>query len=204
MISWNEITSRAENEGRTYLMEHECKELLEKQGIPTTGASAARSSAEAVEISNRIGYPVVLKVLSPEVIHKSDAGGVKLNLKNAAEVERAFNEIETAFADKKLAGVAVQKMASPGLEAIIGVSRDPTFGPVLMFGLGGVFVEVLKDVSFRILPVTEADIDALIREIRGYTLLRGYRGTSVDLPALKELLLKISEMVMRYPGDQGG
>lgn len=199
MISWNEITSRAENEGRTYLMEHECKELLEKQGIPTTGASAARSSAEAVEISNRIGHPVVLKVLSPEVIHKSDAGGVKLNLKNAAEVERAFNEIETAFADKKLAGVAVQKMASPGLEAIIGVSRDPTFGPVLMFGLGGVFVEVLKDVSFRILPVTEADIDALIREIRGYTLLRGYRGTSVDLPALKELLLKISEMVMRYP-----
>ncbi len=199
MILRDKIISRAQGEGRAYLMEHECKEILEKQGLSTTGASAVQTREEAVELSSRIGYPVVLKVLSPEVVHKSDAGGVKLNLKSAAEVERAFDEIERAFAGKKLAGVAVQKMASPGLEAIIGVNRDPTFGPVLMFGLGGIFVEVLKDVSFRILPVTGKDIDAMLREIRGYTLLKGYRGRSVDLPALKELLLKVSELVLCYP-----
>ncbi len=199
MILRDKIISQAQDEGRSYLMEHECKEILERQGLPTTGASAAQSREEAVELSSRIGYPVVLKVLSPEVVHKSDAGGVKLNLKNAAEVERAFAEIEIAFAGTKLAGVAVQKMASPGLEAIIGVSRDPTFGPVIMFGLGGVFVEVLQDVSFRILPVTEKDIEAMLEEIRGYTLLQGYRGTAVDLAALKELLLKVSELVLCHP-----
>ncbi len=199
MKSWNKIVGRARDEKRTYLMEHECKSILEEQGIPTTGASVARTADEAVDICGRIGYPVVLKVLSPEVVHKSDAGGVKLNLQNAAEVKGAFAEIETAFADKDLIGVAVQKMAPPGLEAIIGVSKDPTFGPALMFGLGGVFVEVLKDVSFRILPVTETDIDAMIGEIQGYTLLAGYRGTSIDLPALKQLLHKISGLVTRHP-----
>ena len=180
-------------------MEHESKELLERQGISTTGAAVACTAAEAVEIGNQIGYPVVLKILSPEVIHKSDAGGVKLNLENAAAVERAYAEITHAFRDKHVAGVAVQKMASPGLEVIVGVSRDPSFGPVLMFGLGGVFVELLQDVSFRVLPVTEADIEEMIAEIRGYPLLRGYRGTAVDLGALKELLRRISGMVTRYP-----
>jgi len=199
MQMWDEITSRALGEGRSYLMEHEAKALLEREGIATTGAEAARSAAEAVEISSRIGYPVVLKVLSPQVIHKSDAGGVKLNLNNAAEVEEAFTEIARAFGDKELAGVAVQKMAPPGLEAIVGLSRDPTFGPVLMFGLGGVFVEVIKDVSFRVLPVTEADLDEMLAEIRAYPLLRGFRGRAVDLPALKDLLLRVSAMVMRRP-----
>lgn len=199
MKLWNKIIDQARNEERTYLMEHECKSILEEQGISTTGASVARSVDEAAEISNRIGYPVVLKVLSPDVIHKSDSGGVKLNLKNASEVEHAFAEIKNAFAGQNMIGVAVQKMASPGLEAIIGVSKDPTFGPALMFGLGGVFVEVLKDVSFRILPVTESDIDAMIREIRGYTLLTGYRGTSIDIPALKQLLHNISELVINHP-----
>lgn len=198
-VIWNEVISRAENEERTYLMEHECKELLEREGISTSRASVAQSVDEAVEWSNKIGYPVVLKVLSPEVIHKSDRGGVKLNLKDAIEVERAFKEIIRAFPDKKIAGVAVQKMAAPGLEAIVGVSRDPAFGPVLMFGLGGVFVEVLKDVSFRILPVTERDIEEMVRELRGYSLLQGYRGTAVDFLALKELLLKVSALAMRYP-----
>jgi acyl-CoA synthetase (NDP forming) len=196
---WDEIINRARIEDRTYLLEHECKQILERQGIPTTGAAAAQSAAEALEISGTIGYPVVLKVLSPEVVHKSDAGGVKLNLENAAAVKRAYNEIIKTFTGKKLAGVAVQKMAPPGLEAIVGISRDPTFGPVLMFGLGGVFVEVLKDVSFRILPVKDEDIEEMIKEIRGYTLLRGYRGTAVDLPALKELLGRLSALAISRP-----
>ncbi|HHW74506.1 MAG TPA: acyl-CoA synthetase, partial [Firmicutes bacterium] len=106
MKLWDDLISRAENEGRTFLMEHECKELLERQGIATTGAAVARSPKEAVELAERIGYPVVLKVLSPEVVHKSDAGGVRLNLKNSAAVERAYREIERAFAGKKLIGAA--------------------------------------------------------------------------------------------------
>lgn len=199
MKLWDDLIKRAEDEGRTFLMEHECKELLERQGIATTGAAVARSPEEAVELAERIGYPVVLKVLSPEVVHKSDAGGVRLNLKSGAAVERAYREIERAFAGKKLIGAAVQQMAPPGLEVIIGVSTDPTFGPVLMFGLGGVFVEVLQDVSFRILPVSDGDIGAMIEEIRGYTLLKGYRGSTVDLPALKGLLHKVSRLVDRYP-----
>ncbi|NLL57956.1 MAG: acyl-CoA synthetase, partial [Firmicutes bacterium] len=198
-VLWNEVISRAESEERTYLMEHECKELLLRRGIPTNSTFVAQSVDEAVELSDKIGYPVVLKVLSPEVVHKSDQGGVKLNLKNAAEVESAYKEIITAFADKKLIGVTVQEMVKPGLEAIVGVSRDPAFGPVLMFGLGGVFVEVLKDVSFKILPVTEADIEEMIKELRGYKLLQGHRGEAVDIPALKELLLKVSDMVMENP-----
>ena len=198
-VLWNEVISRAESEERTYLMEHECKELLLRRGIPTNSTFVAQSVDEAVELSDKIGYPVVLKVLSPEVVHKSDQGGVKLNLKNAAEVESAYKEIITAFADKKLIGVTVQEMVNPGLEAIVGVSRDPAFGPVLMFGLGGVFVEVLKDVSFKILPVTEADIEEMIKELRGYKLLQGHRGEAVDIPALKELLLKVSDMVMENP-----
>lgn len=199
MKVWDDIVSRALFDGRSYLMEHESKALLEREGIATTGAAAARTPEEAVQISSRIGYPVVLKVLSPEVVHKSDAGGVKLNLKNEAAVKRAFSEITHAFGDKELAGVAVQKMASPGLEIIVGVSRDPAFGPVLMFGLGGIFVEVLRDVAFRVLPVTERDIEEMISEIRGYPLLRGHRGRALDLPALKELLSRLAGMVSRCP-----
>jgi acyl-CoA synthetase (NDP forming) len=194
-----ETIKRAANENRTFLMENECKELLIEEGITTTGTDVARSAAEAAELSNNLGYPVVLKVLSPSVIHKSDMGGVKLNLKNASEVENAFNEIDNTFRDKEIIGVTVQKMITPGLEAIIGVSRDETFGPVLMFGLGGVFVEVLKDVAFRILPVTESDIEEMIKEIQGYKLLQGYRGTSIDLTSLKNLLTKVSALIKKYP-----
>lgn len=196
---WNKTVSKARKEKRTYLLEHECKQVLEKIGIPTSGAALAQSATEAVTLAESMGFPVVLKVLSPEIVHKSDAGGVKLNLANAAAVEKAYQEIDKTFADKKLVGVAVQKMAPPGLEAIVGISRDPTFGPVLMFGLGGVFVEVLQDVSFRILPVTEEDIVEMIQEIRGYALLQGYRGKAIDLPALKELLGRVAALAVSRP-----
>jgi len=196
---FREIVDQAKDESRTYLMEHECKAVLESLGISTTGAEVACSEDEAVEIAESIGYPVVLKILSPEVVHKSDAGGVKLDLKDAEEVKQSYGEIIRAFEDKDVMGVAVQNMAPQGVEVIVGVTRDPTFGPILMFGLGGVFVEVLKDVSFKVLPVDENDVEAMISEIKGHALLEGYRGASVDLQALKDLLLKISEMVTKYP-----
>ncbi|MDD4580082.1 MAG: acetate--CoA ligase family protein, partial [Methanothrix sp.] len=136
---------------------------------------------------------------SPDVVHKSDAGGVKLNLKNADEVRSAYREICQAFSGKRLEGVSVQRMARPGVEAIVGVANDATFGPVLMFGLGGVFVEVLKDVSFRSIPISSSDAKDMIEEIKGYALLRGYRGYSSDIDALEKLLLSVSDFVMDNP-----
>ncbi len=194
-----EIIDQAKAVGRTYLMEHESKAILECLGITTTKSIVARTEDEAVEIFLSLASPVALKVLSPDVVHKSDAGGVKLNLKDADEVRAAFRDIVRAFPDKNVEGISVQKMARPGVEAIVGVTNDATFGPMLMFGLGGVFVEVLKDVSFRSIPITESDAQDMIEEIKGYAILKGYRGHSVDIKALKDLLMRISNYVIKNP-----
>ncbi|MEI6102761.1 MAG: acetate--CoA ligase family protein [Methanothrix sp.] len=194
-----EVIDRALAEGRTYLMEHESKAVLESLGITTTGAGVAKSEDEAVEIFQSLAAPVAMKVLSVDVVHKSDAGGVKLNLRDADEVRAAYREIIQAFLDKKVAGISVQKMARPGVEAIVGVANDATFGPILMFGLGGVFVEVLKDVSFRSIPISASDAKDMIEEIKGYALLRGYRGYSSDIEALEKLLMAISDFVITNP-----
>jgi len=194
-----DIFVRVQKEGRTFLMEHESKAALEGLGITTTGSEVARSEQEAVDIFRSLGGPAVLKILSPEVVHKSDLGGVRLNLETEEDVRRAYREMVASFMGSGMAGVSVQKMAQQGIEVIIGVARDPTFGPVLMFGLGGVFVEVLKDVSFRSIPLSEQDALEMIREVRGSKLLEGYRGHSADVPALQRLLLQISQMVEDYP-----
>ncbi len=193
------ILHQAFSAKRNHLMEHECKDILEGFGVVTTRCLLAGSEDEAVTMSRSIGYPVVLKIASPGVIHKTDAGGVKVNLTNDRDVREAYRNIVAAFKDRETVGVSVQKMAEPGIEAIFGVTRDPAFGPVLMFGLGGVFVEVLKDVTFRILPITARDAEEMIKEIKGYTLLKGHRGHSVDLSAVKDLLLTISRLVVEYP-----
>ena len=197
--AFREILAQARRENRSFLMEHECKEILEGMGIATTGCLMAGSEDEAAEMAHAVGYPVALKIVSPDVVHKSDSGGVVLNLNDPEEVRAAYRKIVGAYRFQHVVGVAVQKMASPGLEAIIGITRDQSFGPVLMFGLGGIFAEVLKDVTFRILPVTERDIDEMIKEIKGYKLLKGYRGKAVDLAGLKSLLLQISDLVMAFP-----
>ena len=193
------MVDQAKQEGRVYLMEHEVKAILEGQGISTTGSLVARSEDEAVKLFRSIGSPVALKILSPEVIHKSDAGGVKLNLQNEDQVREAYRQIMNSFRDKMVTGISVQEMAKPGVEVIIGVTSDPTFGPVMMFGLGGIFVEVLKDVSFRSIPLSEYDAEDMIEEIKGYALLKGYRGPTADVPALRDLLVKLSDLVMENP-----
>lgn len=193
------IIDRALKEDRSFLMEHECKEILENIGIKTTGGRIATSAGQAAAISKAIGYPVALKIVSPDVIHKTDGGGVKLNLRNERALIKAFNDIVESFKDRRVVGVSVQKMAEQGIEAIIGVTRDPSFGPVLMFGLGGVFVEVLKDVTFRVLPITEDDAAEMIDEIKGSKLLKGYRGKAGDIDELRSVLLKISQLVTRHP-----
>jgi acyl-CoA synthetase (NDP forming)/RimJ/RimL family protein N-acetyltransferase len=191
-----EIIHQAVRDNRSYLMEHETKEILEGIGITTTGFLVARSENEALVMSEKIGFPVVMKIVSPDVIHKTDAGGVKLNLTSLEDVRNAYHEIIETFKYQHIEGVTIQKMAKPGIEAIIGVTRDPSFGPLIMFGLGGVFVEVLRDVSFRILPITEKDASEMIAEIRGAAILEGYRGKAVDLDSLSHLLLKISQLVV--------
>ncbi len=170
MSGASEIIEQARKEERTVLTEMESKQLLRSLGIDTTEMKLATSVQEAVALSGDIGYPVVLKVSSPDITHKSDAGGVKVGLANEQDVAQAYEAIMSAcrekFPDAVIEGVTVQNMARPGLEVIVGMATDPQFGPVLMFGLGGVWVEVLKDVSFKIAPLTRADAAKAIREIR--------------------------------------
>ena len=164
----------------------------------------AASKEKAVSISKQIGYPVVLKIVSPDVIHKSDSGGVKLDLKTPEQVEEAYDDImqsiKKQYPEAKIQGVSVQKMARPGVEVIIGVSTDAQFGPVVMFGLGGILVEILKDVSFRIVPLMKKDAREMIREIKGFPVLEGYRGQeAVDVENLEELILKVSSFIEKNP-----
>ncbi len=200
----NEILKQARKEKRTQLTEIESKELLKEAGIPVVESKLARTKAEAVSMSKKTGFPVVLKIVSPDVIHKSDAGGVRLGLANTTQVGKAYSEIISAikkhYPRAKVEGVSVQKMARPGVEVIIGMTKDAQFGPVLMFGLGGILVEVLKDVSFRIVPLAKRDAHEMIKEIKGYPLLEGYRGQEpADVPFLEDLMLKVSEFVDKNP-----
>ncbi len=199
-----DVIDRAKSEGRAVLTEVESKQILEEAGIPAAGARLARTADEAVKAASELGYPVVLKIVSPDVTHKSDVGGVKLDLDSAETVAAAFQEITKAVkrqqSDTRIEGVAVQKMARPGIEVIVGMSKDPQFGPVLMFGLGGVLVEVLKDVAFRIVPLEARDARQMIREIKGFPVLEGFRGQeAADLEALEKLLLKVSAFVEAHP-----
>ena len=194
------ILDQARKEGRSILTEFESKRILKQAGIPVVETRLAKTQKEAVSLSRKMGFPVALKINSPEVIHKSDSGGVKLSLNNAAEVKKAYDEIlkkvKRQYPEAGVHGVSVQKMARPGTEVIIGTSKDPQFGPVIMFGLGGIFVELLKDVSFRVIPVKGKDAQEMIQEIRGYPLLKGYRGKEpASLAALVEIILKISNFV---------
>ncbi|MCH8346238.1 MAG: acetate--CoA ligase family protein [Chloroflexi bacterium] len=199
-----DVIDRAKSEGRTVLTEIESKQILGEAGIPTTGARLATNADEAVDAAKELGYPVVLKVVSPDVTHKSDVGGVRLGLDSPETVTAAFAEISEAVKrqepNARIEGVAVQKMARPGIEVIVGMSKDPQFGPVLMFGLGGVLVEVLKDVSFRIVPLEPRDARQMVREIKGFPVLQGFRGQDpADLEALEKLLLKVSAFVDAHP-----
>jgi len=198
------IIEKARSEGRTVLTEIESKELLKSAGINVIDTRLATSREEAISISRQFGFPVVLKIVSPDIVHKSDAGGVRLGLKTASQVGKAYDQILQAirqnYPEARIHGVSVQKMARSGVEVIIGMSKDAQFGPVLMFGLGGILVEVLKDVSFRIVPLSRRDAAEMLREIKGYPLLEGYRGgEAVDISYLEELLLKVSNFVEKNP-----
>jgi acyl-CoA synthetase (NDP forming) len=203
-MSTTDIIDKAKSEGRTVLTEVESKQILEEAGIPIATAQLATTREEAVATARQIGLPVVLKIVSPDISHKSDVGGVKLNLGSEEEVAAAFDEIveaaRRAEPEAAVLGVSVQKMARPGVEVIMGMTKDPQFGPVLMFGLGGVFVEVLKDVSFRIVPLEPRDARQMIRDIQGFPVLEGFRGQEpADLAALEDMLMRLSAFVEEHP-----
>ena len=192
------------NKDRKLLTEVESKQLLSQAGINVVETRLAISREEAISLSRQLGLPAVLKIASSDVTHKSDAGGVKLGLATTRQVGKAYDDILASvkqhYPEASIQGVSVQKMARPGIEVIIGMSKDAQFGPVIMFGLGGILVEILKDVAFRIVPLTRRDAAEMIREIKGYPLLEGYRGQEpADLVKLEELILKISDFVEQHP-----
>ncbi|MGD9212798.1 MAG: acetate--CoA ligase family protein [Desulfobacteraceae bacterium] len=201
----DDILNKAKKEKRTILTEIEAKQILTEAGINCTETLLAADKAQAVELSEKVGYPVVLKISSVDITHKSDAGGVKVNLQNSDAVEKAFDEImascKAAYPNAVIEGVAVQGMAKVGTEIIVGMIKDANFGPVVMFGLGGVLVEVLKDVAFRIVPIEKADAVEMMSEIQGKKLLEGYRGQDpADTDYLAQMLVKLSDFVHATPG----
>ena len=179
----------------------ESMDILNNYGIPVAKGEVARSPEEAIEIARRIGYPVALKVISLEVSHKTEARAIKLDVKSDSELSKAYLEVTDNLRkyDSKAAitGVLIQEMLKNGTEVIVGISRDPQFGPVILFGLGGVFVEVLRDVSLRVLPITRYDADQMIKEIKGYRILEGFRERPrADVEAITNILLKVSKLSM--------
>jgi acyl-CoA synthetase (NDP forming) len=198
------IIRRARRQKRTVLSEVEAKQVLRAAGIPVIEARLARTRDEAVAIARQLRFPVALKIVSPQITHKSDIGGVKLGLASADEVADAYDEVVRNARRRSrkatIEGVSVQRMAEPGIEVIAGMTMDAQFGPVLMFGLGGVLVEVLKDVAFRVVPIKQRDAAQMVREIQGYRLLEGYRGQEpADVPALERLLVKLSRFIEAHP-----
>ncbi len=189
---------------RTTLMETEARDIAQAIGLTLPRTELARNPDEAVEVAGRIGYPVAMKIASPDILHKSDIGGVRIGIQNETDARDAFDLVtyraRRMMPDAQVWGVTVQQMVPAGREVIIGMSRDPQFGPLLAFGLGGIYVEVLKDVTFRVAPVAPREADDMINEIRTAPLLRGIRGQAAsDVGAIRDALLRVSQLVTEFP-----
>jgi acyl-CoA synthetase (NDP forming) len=182
--------------GDGWLLAEEARAVLSAVGIPQVAGGLARTADEAVRIAISLGFPVAAKLASQLVLHKSDIGAVRLNIQDEEGVRRAFDEIK----QEGMEGVVIQRMIRNAFELMIGVAEDPSFGPLIAFGLGGIYVEILADVCFRVTPLTDRDADEMIRSIRGYRLLEGYRGHApADVKAIQEVLLRVSRMVEDIP-----
>jgi len=195
----SELLKKKLEANQTVLTEFESKELLTEIGISIPEQKLTSTKEETVSAAKNIGFPVVLKLMAEDIIHKSDTGAVKLNIKNEEETANAFEELMNIPSQaEKL--ISVQKMADePITELIIGMTTDAQFGPALMFGIGGILVELLEDVSFRIAPITEYDAREQIHEIKGFPILDGYRGKpKADIDAIVQTLLKVSDLVIKH------
>lgn len=198
------VFRQVRSEGRLQIGEAEARDILAAYHVPIPEAQLCRTAEEAVDFAEKIGYPVVMKIASPDILHKTDIGGVRLNVDSALDVRDSFDLItyraQRFVPDAELWGCLVQRQVRGGKEIIIGMSRDPQFGPLIMFGLGGIYVEVLKDVSFRIAPFSRDEAEEMITEIRSFTLLQGVRGEEpADRKGIVDTLLKVSQLVTRFP-----
>ena len=200
----SKIFETAVGEGRDFLFEDEAKALCGLYGLPVTRIEVVEAEDDAVRVAEGFGFPVVLKIVSPQVLHKSDAGGVLINIRDAEGVregyEKIIENVKARVPDAEITGILVQEMAPDGTQVIVGSTKDPTFGPTIMFGLGGIFVEVLKDVSFRLVPITRVDAEEMVREIKAYKILEGVRGMPpADQETILDILMKTSEMLVECP-----
>jgi len=199
-----EIIERVRNDGRVVLLGNEAAQIVHAYGIPVPKIMLAKNESEAVQIANELGYPVVLRIASPQILHKSDIGAIAINIKNAEEVKQKFREIlENAkhyAPHAKIYGIEIYPLAPKGKEMIVGVSKDPQFGHLIMFGLGGIYVNFLKDVSFGLAPLSEREAREMIQRTKAYTLLSGIRGEKPsDIKSIIEILLRISQLVVDFP-----
>jgi acetyl coenzyme A synthetase (ADP forming)-like protein len=194
-----ETIARAKRQGRSLLLEPEAHDVLKAYGFPVLQYRFAKSEDEALHAAREIGYPVVLKIVSPDIAHKVDVGGVKLDIHSDAELRENYRQmladVQKAKPDARIFGVFVQEFIKGGKETILGLKRDPLFGPLLMFGLGGIYVEALRDVTFRIAPIRELGVHRMIRQIRGFKILEGFRGEPPsDIEAIAECLARLSQL----------
>jgi acyl-CoA synthetase (NDP forming) len=200
----SKIFETAVDEGRDFLFEDEAKALCGLYGLPVTRIEVVEAEDDAVRVAEGFGFPVVLKIVSPQVLHKSDAGGVLINIRDAEGVRKGYKKIienvKARVPDAEITGILVQEMAPDGTQVIVGSTKDPTFGSTIMFGLGGIFVEVLKDVSFRLVPITRVDAEEMVREIKAYKILEGVRGMPpADQETILDILIRTSEMLVECP-----
>ncbi len=197
------ILNEIKQQNRTVLTYEESREVMKKANIPLNKMAVAKNIDECKEKAKEIGYPVVLKIISEDVIHKSDAGGVKVGISAEEQLVESYDDmmesIKQNYPEAEIEGVSIEEMVS-GVEIIIGQTTDPQFGKMIAFGIGGVFVEVYKDVSFRLIPITKEDVEEMVDEITGKKILHGFRGQpAIDMNELTELMLNISGLVENNP-----
>jgi acyl-CoA synthetase (NDP forming) len=199
----NTVFQKARMEKRWSLTEDEAKEVLLSNHIPVVKSRAAKNLDQAVSVARDIGFPIVLKVISPDIIHKTDVGGVELGITDTEHLEKSYfkmlENLKKKAPNARIKGFLVQKMIEKGQEVIIGGKKDKQFGQVVMFGLGGVFVEVFEDVSFRVVPLEKNDAEEMIEEIKGYKILKGFRGKKYSISSLVDMLLKTSKLLQNNP-----
>jgi acetyltransferase len=195
---------RAKSRDPVFLSEPECHEIVRAYGLPVLPHRVVKNADEALDAAQSIGYPVVIKIVSPDILHKTDFGGVRVNIRDDEHLRAEFgllmDTVSARKPDADIWGVLVQKMATKGTETILGLNRDPQFGPLLMFGLGGVLVEVYKDVSFRVAPVSDLSAEAMITHVKAYRLLKGFRGQPPrDIERIKECIQRLSQLAVDFP-----
>jgi acyl-CoA synthetase (NDP forming) len=195
-----DIVAAAKADGRNFLLAAEGQDLLKAAGINMPAHAIAKSADEAVKFADEISYPVVMKIVSRDILHKSDAGGVIVGVKDAAAVRAGFDKIMANIkaykADAQIDGIEICEMVKPGVETIIGARQDGSFGPTAMFGLGGIYVEVMKDVTFRSLPISKSEVSDMVKSIRTYKLLTGVRGEKAkDIASIEDAIIRVGEVL---------